>query len=52
MTNPYELAQLAANELREKSGVGHYDVAVVLGSGWREGAAVLGTPSSERICPE
>jgi purine-nucleoside phosphorylase len=46
MTNPYELAQLAANELREKSGVGHYDVAVVLGSGWREGAAGLGTPSS------
>ncbi|HVA51966.1 MAG TPA: purine-nucleoside phosphorylase [Acidimicrobiales bacterium] len=46
MTSPYELAQLAANELREKSGVDHYDVAVVLGSGWREGAVALGTPSS------
>ncbi len=46
MTNPYEIAQLAANELREKSGVDRYDVAVVLGSGWREGAAALGTPTS------
>lgn len=46
MTNPYELAQLAANELREKSGVDRYDVAVVLGSGWREGAGELGAPSS------
>jgi len=44
--NPYELAKVAANELREKSGVDDYDVAVVLGSGWREGAAALGTPSS------
>jgi purine-nucleoside phosphorylase len=44
--NPYELAQVAANELREQSGVDRYDVAVILGSGWREGAAALGTPSS------
>jgi purine-nucleoside phosphorylase len=44
--NPYELAKVAANELREKSGVDRYDVAVVLGSGWREGAVALGTPSS------
>jgi purine-nucleoside phosphorylase len=47
MTNPYELAQLAANELREKSGFDAYDIAIVLGSGWREGAAALGTPKSE-----
>ncbi|HEV3268253.1 MAG TPA: purine-nucleoside phosphorylase [Acidimicrobiales bacterium] len=44
--NPYELAKVAANELREKSGVDRYDVAVVLGSGWREGAVALGTASS------
>lgn len=44
--NPYDLAALAAQELREQSGVEHFDVAVVLGSGWKEGAASLGTPSS------
>lgn len=47
MTNPYELAQRAADELRAQSGVDSYDVAIVLGSGWREGAVALGTPSSE-----
>ncbi len=47
MTNPYELAAVAAQELRERSGVDRYDVAVVLGSGWKEGAAALGTPTSE-----
>jgi purine-nucleoside phosphorylase len=46
VANPYELATVAAAELREQSGVDAYDVAVVLGSGWKEGAAVLGTPSS------
>ena len=47
MTNPYDLAQLAANELRNMSGVDAYDVAVVLGSGWKEGALALGTPFAE-----
>ena len=46
MMDPFALAATAANELREKSGVDAYDVAVVLGSGWREGASVLGEPSS------
>jgi purine-nucleoside phosphorylase len=46
VTNPYELAERAANELRERSGVDSYDVAVVLGSGWKEGAAALGEPHS------
>jgi purine-nucleoside phosphorylase len=45
--NPYELSQRAADELREMTGVGSYDVGIVLGSGWREGATALGTPSSE-----
>ena len=44
--DPFSLAATAANELREQSGVDAYDVAVVLGSGWREGATVLGEPSS------
>ena len=45
--NPYELARRASEELRAQSGVERYDVAVVLGSGWREGAVALGTPLSE-----
>jgi purine-nucleoside phosphorylase len=35
MTNPYELSEKAANELREKTGVDNYDLAIVLGSGWK-----------------
>jgi purine-nucleoside phosphorylase len=45
--NPYELSHRAADELREMTGVGSYDVAIILGSGWREGATALGVPSSE-----
>jgi purine-nucleoside phosphorylase len=47
MTNPYELAQQAADELRVRSGVDHYDLAIVLGSGWKEGASALGTPHAD-----
>lgn len=43
---PFELAHVAADELRAASGVDHYDVAVVLGSGWKEGAVALGEPAS------
>ena len=46
MSNPFELAQRAADELRSRSGVDEYDVAVVLGSGWREGALTLGEPTN------
>lgn len=45
MSGPYELAERAARELCARSGVDHFDVAVVLGSGWREGAVALGEPS-------
>jgi purine-nucleoside phosphorylase len=45
MTNPYKLARRAADELREESGYDAYDIAIVLGSGWREGAVALGTPT-------
>jgi purine-nucleoside phosphorylase len=47
MPNPYENATVAAAELREQSGFDSYDVAVVLGSGWKEGAITLGEPASE-----
>lgn len=47
MDSPYSLARSAADELRARSGVDHYDVAVVLGSGWREGAAALGKPEHD-----
>lgn len=46
MESPFDLAQRAADEVRERSGVDAYDIAVVLGSGWREGALALGTPTS------
>ena len=46
MADPYQLAARASDELRSRSGVDRYDVAVVLGSGWREGSIALGTPSS------
>ena len=46
MTNPYELSQRAATALKERSGVDAYDIAIVLGSGWKDGAQVLGTPTS------
>jgi len=46
VTDPYELSRVAADELREQSGVDEYDVAVVLGSGWKEGAVALGEPTS------
>src|ERR1700684_2176979 len=46
MANPYKLARRAADELREASGYDDYDTAIVLGSGWREGAVALGTPTN------
>ena len=46
MANPYKLARRAADELREQSGFDAYDIAIVLGSGWKEGAIALGTPTS------
>ena len=47
MTTPYALAERAADELRDRSGFDRYDLAIVLGSGWREGAVALGEPASD-----
>jgi purine-nucleoside phosphorylase len=45
--NAYETARVAADELRIYSGFDSYDIAIVLGSGWREGASALGAPLSD-----
>lgn len=42
MEDPAAAAQLAANALRERTGVDAHDVAVVLGSGWAPAAAQIG----------
>jgi purine-nucleoside phosphorylase len=47
MTDPQAQARAAAEELRRATKVDHHDVAVVLGSGWRPAADVLGTPDTE-----
>jgi len=44
--NPFELAERASTQLRDQSGVNSYDLAVVLGSGWREGASALAAASA------
>lgn len=46
MDDPAAQAQRAANELRDRTGVERYDVAVVLGSGWAPAAAQLGDPAA------
>jgi purine-nucleoside phosphorylase len=40
-------AEAAARALAERTGVERHDVAVVLGSGWRPAADVIGTPDAE-----
>jgi purine-nucleoside phosphorylase len=43
--DPLIVAQKAADELRRRSGIDAFDVAVVLGSGWKGAADRLGTPA-------
>ncbi len=49
MTNPYKLARRAADELRESSGYDNYDIAIVLGSGWREGRRRVGNADRRHL---
>jgi purine-nucleoside phosphorylase len=42
--DPQAVADAAAAEIRDRTGVAAHDVAVVLGSGWAPAAAVLGAP--------
>jgi purine-nucleoside phosphorylase len=44
--DPFDLAQRASEELRAQSAFDSYDVVIVLGSGWREGASALGPAAS------
>ncbi len=44
--DPDELARRAAGAIAERTGVGEHDVAVVLGSGWAEAVAALGSPTA------
>lgn len=47
MSVPANAAQQAAAELARRTGTDRHDVAVVLGSGWRPAADVLGTTGVE-----
>lgn len=47
MSAPVTIAQKAAAELARRTGTESHDVAVVLGSGWRPAADVLGTADAE-----
>ncbi|BBG04492.1 MULTISPECIES: purine-nucleoside phosphorylase [Pseudonocardia] len=47
MSVPAHAAQEAAAELARRTGTERHDVAVVLGSGWRPAADVLGTAKAE-----
>jgi purine-nucleoside phosphorylase len=51
-TDPAQVAQQAAATLAERTGVSAHDVAVVLGSGWRPVADVLGTPATDHAVIE
>lgn len=45
--DPFELAELAAGQIAEKSGVEQHDLALVLGSGWGGAAELLGHTVAE-----
>ena len=47
MTDPAQLARDAAAVLAQRTGAPSHDIAVVLGSGWRPAADVLGAPAVE-----
>ncbi len=47
MDDPLTVAQHAADELRSRSGIDSFDIAVVLGSGWKRAAEALGEPAAD-----
>ncbi|HEX5367640.1 MAG TPA: purine-nucleoside phosphorylase [Acidimicrobiales bacterium] len=49
---PFELAAAAARALAAATGVGHHDVAVVLGSGWAPAAGPMGEVVAEVASPD
>jgi purine-nucleoside phosphorylase len=44
MDDPLDLSRRAADALRSRAGIDVFDVAIVLGSGWKKAAAQLGHP--------
>ena len=44
MTSPAAVAQEAASAIRDRTGVGEHDVAIILGSGWAPAVDALGDP--------
>ncbi len=50
--NAFELARQAAGDLLRRCGVDHFDLAIVLGSGWKQAANALGTPSATVLTRE
>jgi purine-nucleoside phosphorylase len=46
-TDPFDIAEQAAQVIAERSGVEHHDVALVLGSGWSGAADQLGEVVAE-----
>jgi purine-nucleoside phosphorylase len=44
---PEELAGKAAEQIQSRTGVAKHDIAIVLGSGWRPAADVIGEPVTE-----
>lgn len=40
--NPFEIAEQAAQQIREATGVAHHDIALTLGSGWAKSADLIG----------
>ena len=44
--DPFEIAQLAAAQLAEKTGVAKHDIALTLGSGWAKAADLIGETTS------
>lgn len=51
-TDPLELAQRAAQALRERTGVETHEIALTLGSGWGGAADLLGETVAEIPAPE
>ena len=47
ITDPLARAAAAAAAIAERTGVASHDLALVLGSGWRPAADVVGAPSAE-----
>lgn len=46
-TDPAQVAQAAAAVIAERTGVERHDIALVLGSGWKPAADMLGTADAE-----